>query len=130
VESGFELAEPATVVSTGVSMYLSKETNLETFRKVAQLTKGTVFAMTFLLKLELLSALERALMQFVMQKAEEGGTPFLSLFAPEEVLEMAREAGLKAARCEPAESLFNRYLARRGDELKMGEAEAFLVAQV
>jgi hypothetical protein len=33
------------------------------------------------------------MMQFVMDKAKESGTPFLSLFSPPEILSMAKDAG-------------------------------------
>ena len=48
-ESGFDGTRPAIVVSTGVSMYLTKEANAQSLREIAQLAPGTIFAMSFIL---------------------------------------------------------------------------------
>ena len=52
VSAGFDDSKPAIVVSTGVSMYLSKEANAATLRQVAALAPGSMLAMTFLFPLE------------------------------------------------------------------------------
>jgi methyltransferase (TIGR00027 family) len=51
--SGFSAGQPAVVVSTGVSMYLSRDAIASTLRPVAALAPGSTFAMTFMLPLEL-----------------------------------------------------------------------------
>ena len=53
VTAGFDESKPAVVVSTGVSMYLTKEANAATLRQVAALALGSTLAMTFLLPLEM-----------------------------------------------------------------------------
>jgi len=128
VTAGFDPNRPAVVVSTGVSMYLTRETNLATFRQIAKLAPGSTFATTFMLALNLLPPPERAIMEFVMKKAQESGTPFLSLFSPEEMLSLAKEAGFKNARTVSGNELFQRYFANRTDGLNPGTAEAFLIA--
>src|SRR5579875_2223468 len=45
--SGFDVSKPAIVVSTGVSMYLTKEANTATLRRIASLASGSCSAMTF-----------------------------------------------------------------------------------
>ena len=47
--AGFDPGQPAVVVSTGVSMYLSKDANAATLRQIAGLAPGSTLAMTFLL---------------------------------------------------------------------------------
>src|SRR4029453_2139157 len=49
--AGFDAAKPAVVVSTGVSMYLTKEAVMATLRQVAALAPGSTLAMSFLLPL-------------------------------------------------------------------------------
>lgn len=128
IASGFDPKKPAVIVSTGVSMYLTKETNMTTFRQMAKLAPGSTFAMTFMLALDLLGAQERGMMEFVMKRAAESGTPFLSLFTPPEILQMAKDAGFKKSQYVSANDLFQRYFASRTDGLNAGTAEAFLVA--
>lgn len=128
IARGFDKTKPAVVVSTGVSMYLTKEANLATFTQISRLALGSSFALTFLLSLDLLSPQERGMMEFVMKRAGEAGTPFLSLFSPTEILAMAKEAGFKSSHYVSANDLFQRYFANRSDGLNAGNAEAFLVA--
>lgn len=127
-QSGFDHSKPAVIVSTGVSMYLSREANAASFTQIAKLARGSTFATTFMLALDLLSPRERAIMEFVMNKAKESGTPFVSLFAPNEILAMATACGFKTARYVSAKDIFALYFASRTDGLNAGDAEAFLVA--
>jgi len=127
--SGFEASKPAVIVSTGVSMYLSREANEATLRQISRLAPGSTFAMTFMLALDLLPAPERAVMEFVMARARESGTPFVSLFTPDEIIAMAKSCGFKDARFVSAGDIFNRYFASRSDGLNAGTAEAFLIAK-
>ncbi len=127
IAAGFDTNKSTVIVSTGVSMYLSKEANLSTLRQVARLAPGSTFAMTFMLALDLLDSKERSIMEFVMNKAQESGTPFLSLFSPPEILALAEEAGFKKSQYVSANDLYQRYFASRSDGLRAGDAEAFLL---
>lgn len=128
LESGFDKQKPAVVVSTGVSMYLSLEANLNLLRQMAHLAPSSTFAMTFMLTLELLESRERSIMEYVMERAQEGGTPFVSLFNPDELLKMAQSQGLEA-RYISAQDIYQKYFAKRPDQLRAGHAEAFLLCK-
>jgi methyltransferase (TIGR00027 family) len=47
--AGFDADRPAVVASAGVSMYLTKDANAATLRRLASLAPGSTLAMTFLL---------------------------------------------------------------------------------
>ncbi len=128
IAAGFDENMPAVVVSTGVSMYLTKETNLTNFQQLAKLASGSTFAMTFMLSLDLLDPKEKSVMEFVMKKAKESQTPFLSLFTPDEILAMSKKAGFRNSEYVSGQDLYNQYFARRCDGLRAGNAEAFLLA--
>lgn len=127
-QAAFDPMKPAVLVSTGVSMYLSEEANLATFREAQRFAKGSTFAMTFMLALELLKPEERAIMEFVMKRTAESGTPFVSLFHPEDLISMAKGCGFREAKYISANEIYLRYFAGRTDGLNAGEAEAFLIA--
>lgn len=129
-DCGFDRTKPAVFVSTGVSLYLSKKTNLETFQQIAKMASGSVFAMTFLLSLDLLPSDEKRMMEFVMKKASESGTPFLSLFTPQEITALAMQAGFKVADYVSAQDIYDRYFAARTDGLNAGTAEGFVIAKI
>ena len=128
-EAGFDAARPAIVVSTGVSMYLTRDAIMATLRQVAGLAPGSTFAMTFLLPLELADPEARPGLQLAEKGARASGTPFISFFTPAEMLALAREAGFRNAWHVSAAELAQRYFADRADGLRPpNNSEELLVA--
>jgi len=131
VAAGFDTSKPAVVVSTGVSMYLTKEANAATLRQVASLAPGSMFAMTFLLPLEMAAPEVRPGLEMAEKGARASGTPFISFFTPPEMLALARENGFRDARHISADTLTQRYFAGRTDGLRPpANAEELLIATV
>ncbi|MFM0153318.1 class I SAM-dependent methyltransferase [Paraburkholderia sediminicola] len=127
--AGFDESRPAIVVSTGVSMYLTKEANAATLRQVAALAPGSTLAMTFLLPLELADPEIRPGLEMAEKGARASGTPFLSFFTPPEILALAHETGFTEARHVSAADLTQRYFTGRTDDLRPpNNAEELLVA--
>ena len=92
--AGFDFDRPAVVASTGVSMYLSKDTTAATLRQLAALAPGSTVAMTFLLPIELLDEPTAPVSSTDAQGARSSGTPFVSFFTPDEIVAMAHDDGL------------------------------------
>lgn len=131
VAAGFDTSKPAVVVSTGVSMYLTKEANAATLRRVASLAPGSMFAMTFLLPLEMAEPDVRPGLEMAEKGARASGTPFISFFTPPEMLALARENGFRDAQHISADTLTQRYFAGRTDGLRPpANAEELLIATV
>ncbi len=128
VANGFMADKPAVIVSAGVSMYLSEEAIQATFAQISKLAAGSTFAMTFMLALDYLLAQEREIMEFVMKKAAESGTPFISLFAPDHILKLAKDAGFEKYQYVSADDIYMKYFSDRTDGLRSGQAEAFVIA--
>lgn len=129
VAEGFALDRPAVVASTGVSMYLTREANLDTLRQAAGLAAGSTFAMTFLLPLELAQTDVRPGLEQSARGARASGTPFISFFEPAQIVALAREAGFRQARHVSAAALAERYFANRTDGLRPpSNGEEFVVA--
>jgi methyltransferase (TIGR00027 family) len=129
VTAGFDDSKPAIVVSTGVSMYLTKDANAATLREVAALAPGSTLAMTFLLPLEMADPEVRPGLEMAEKGARASGTPFLSFFTPPEILALAHEAGFREARHVSAADLTERYFMGRSDGLRPPtNAEELLVA--
>ena len=116
------------VASTGVSMYLTREANQATLRDLAKLAPGSTVAMTFLLPLDLVDERDRQGWIMSQNGARSSGTPFISFFAPEEFLDLARAAGFSDVRHVSGRDLNDRYFAGRPDGLRMSTGEDFLVA--
>ncbi|WP_406347329.1 class I SAM-dependent methyltransferase [Streptomyces sp. NBC_00648] len=128
--AGFDSSRPAVVVSTGVTMYLTKDATAATLRQIASLAPGSTLAMTFLLPTELVDAADRPGLRASEEGARASGTPFLSFYAPQEMLHLAREAGFRDAHHVSAATHAERYFAGRADGLRPSSGEDVLVATV
>jgi methyltransferase (TIGR00027 family) len=129
-EAGFDAAGPAVVVSTGVSMYLTRDATMATLRQIAGFAPGSTLAMTFLLPADRVDAADRAGLRASEKGARASGTPFLSFYTPQEMLTLAREAGFAHARHVSGASHAERYFAGRSDGLRPSTGEDLLVATV
>ncbi|HZP47607.1 MAG TPA: class I SAM-dependent methyltransferase [Vicinamibacterales bacterium] len=127
--SGFDRRRPAIVASTGVSMYLTKDAIAEMLCHAAALAHGSTFVMSFMLPLELQDPEIRPSVERAAEGARAGGTPFISFFAPAEMLALARDAGFRDVRHVSAADLARRYFAGRSDGLRPpNNSEELLVA--
>ena len=120
--------KPAVVASLGVSMYLTREATAATLRQSASLAPGSTLAMTFMQPLELVEPDEQAMHRATDAAARASGTPFISYYAPDEILAMARDAGFTTARHVTAADYTQRYFADRTDGLRPFTTEELLVA--
>jgi methyltransferase (TIGR00027 family) len=128
--NGFDANRPAVVSSTGVSMYLTREATEATLRQVAALAGGSVLAMTFMLPLDLVDVAERPMQESVEAAAAGSGAPFISHYAPGEMVEMCYAAGFSAVQHVSPDDLTRRYFAGRTDGLRPPSAEQLIVATV
>jgi methyltransferase (TIGR00027 family) len=127
--SGFDARRPAVVVSTGVSMYLTRNAIAETLRQAAALAPGSTFVMSFMLPIELTDPAIRGAIERAVEGARASGTPFISFFTPAEMLALGREAGFREVRHVSADALAERYFAGRSDGLRPpSNSEELLVA--
>ena len=126
--AGFDPGQPAVFVSTGVTMYLTKDATAATLRQLAGLAPASTLAMTFLLPTELLEDADRPGLRAATSGARATGTPFISFYTPSEMLALAREAGFTAAEHVPGTVLADRYFADRADGLRPSSGEDLLVA--
>lgn len=127
--AGFDARKPAVVASTGVSMYLTREANEQTLRKIAALAAGSTLALSFLLPPELQDPEVRPAMERAAAGAKAAGTPFISFYTPQELRALAKGCGFKDARHVSADDLARRYFDGRTDGLRPPRnAEELLVA--
>jgi O-methyltransferase involved in polyketide biosynthesis len=126
--AGFDPGQPAVVVSTGVSMYLTDEANIATLRQVASLAPGSSFAMTFLLPIELHDDAVGPGFEAAARGARAAGTPFISFYTPDRILALARDAGFRRAEHVSAAALNARYFGGRTDGLRTPRGEELLIA--
>ncbi len=127
--AGFDAKRPALVASTGVSMYLTKEAIRDTLRQIAALAPGSTLVMSFMLPIELADPDVRPGIEAAVRGARANGTPFISFFTPDEMLELARECGFHDVEHVSAVALAERYFEGRTDGLRPpNNSEELLVA--
>lgn len=129
VDEGVDVARPAIVAATGVTMYLTREAIAATLAQVAALAKGSMLAMTFMLPGELLEPEDRRWLEWAKKGAEASGTPFATQVAPAEMLALARAAGFAEVEHVSSRMLAERYFAGRADGLRPSSGEDFLFAR-
>ncbi len=128
--NGFDANNPAVVASLGVSMYLTRDATAATLRQSAALAPGSTLAMTFMQPVELVEPEEQVIHRATDAAARAAGTPFISYYAPDELLALARDAGFATARHVPAAAYTQRYFADRTDGLRPFSTEELLVATI
>jgi O-methyltransferase involved in polyketide biosynthesis len=109
-------------------MYLTHDANKAALREVARLAPASTLAMTFLLPTELHDDALRPGFEAAMRGARAAGTPFISFYRPDEMVELARYAGFRDAQHVSAAMLNERYFAGRTDGLQTLRGEELLVA--
>ena len=128
VAAGFDARRPAVVASTGVSMYLAKETTAATLRRLTALAPGSTVVMTFLLTFDLVDDADRPGLETSSRGARASGTPFVSFYTPAEIESMFREAGFAGVTHLTAAHVADRYLGGRSDGLRPSSGEDYVVA--
>ena len=111
----------------GVTLYLTREAIVSTLKQIATLATGSTLAITFYLPMPLLDEEDRRAGN-CEKGARAAGTPFISFFTPDEIMDLAREAGLKEAKTISTKDMVQRYFANRTDDLLPASGEVFLLA--
>jgi methyltransferase (TIGR00027 family) len=128
LKTRFDISKPAAIACTGVSLYLTKEAIIDTLNQIATLAAGSKLAMTFYLPMDLLDDEDKPMLEMAVKGAQAAGTPFVSFFAPDEVLVMAKNAGFKYAKTISTRDMEASYFKGRSDGLLPASGEIFLLA--
>lgn len=126
-KAGFDKTKPAIVTSIGVSMYLTREAIKEMLTQMKGLAAGSKFIMTFMLPLDLVDEKDRPGYQMSLNGAQRSGTPFISFFSPDEMLNFARDIGLQKLEHLSTTDLIPKYFTGRKDGLIPSTGEEFLI---
>ncbi len=128
LKAGFDTSKPAVVACTGVSLYLTKDAIVSTLNQMATLAPGSKLAMTFYLPIELLDEEDKHLQEMAEKGAREAGTPFVSFFKPNEILDLALAAGFEETKTISTKDMEQYYFTNRTDNLLPASGEVFLLA--
>lgn len=130
LEKGFAIRQKAFVSCIGVTLYLTKEAITDTLQKLSLLASGSTIAIAFYLPLPLLDQEDQPLMEMSIKGAAASGTPFVSFFSVEEIIQLAEETGLKEVQTFSTKYMTEKYFKNRTDGLLPASGEVFLVATI
>ncbi|MBV1701506.1 MAG: class I SAM-dependent methyltransferase [Hyphomicrobiales bacterium] len=116
--AGFQPELPACFSWLGVTVYLSETAIMQILGYVAGLANGSSIAFDFRAKAANLGAIERAVSDYIGQRAAEFGEPWVSAFDPAALQEQVRALGFRDVEIFEPDALNRRYLFRRKDGLR------------
>jgi methyltransferase (TIGR00027 family) len=126
--AGFEPARPSVIVSTGVTQYITVDAITATLRQAAALAPGTTVVATFILPRALVDPGDRELRAATEERAAARGFPWISFYAPGDMLSLASAAGFDEVRQVTPGELNARYFVGRRDGLRSPSGEHLVVA--
>ncbi|MFV0316783.1 MAG: class I SAM-dependent methyltransferase [Microthrixaceae bacterium] len=127
--AGFDQSAPALVSSSGVSMYITRDATGSTLEQLSVLAPGSAVLMTFMFPFEMTDPAERPGLEGAARGAEASGTPWISFYTSDEMVQLALDAGFTDARVVTTAELTERYLKDRPDGLRASGGEGVLVAR-
>src|SRR5579875_173044 len=127
IEAGFDPDRPAVVASIGVVMYLTEDATAATLARLAALTSGSTLVMSFMVPPELVEPGERRAVQG-SRRGMRAAAGVANFYTPEQLVDLARQAGFQDVRYVSPADLTERYFAGRPDGLRPSSAEALIVA--
>ena len=126
--AGLDPAIPAVVSMLGVTMYLTREAISATLRAAASLAAGSVMVFSYSRPIEMAPPEIRPILEVAAKGAAASGHPWLSLLAPDEAADLARDAGFGDVHIVTSADLHDRYFAGRHDGLSPVGGEDLVIA--
>jgi methyltransferase (TIGR00027 family) len=117
-QAGLDWSAPTLFSWIGTTMYLEREAIDHTLRMVARCAAGSGIVLSYNPRAELLDELQRGFLADVSRLVAGMGEPLRSAFAPEEMAQLAADAGLAVAEAPSPGELVERYFAPRRDGLR------------
>jgi methyltransferase (TIGR00027 family) len=129
-KAGFDAAQPAFFSWLGVSMYLGRETVMDTLRFIASGRPGGGVVFDYLVPRGMLSWAGRLIHSALSRRVARAGEPFRASFAPDELRVELEALGFHSIENLGAAEINARYFAGRTDGLRVpGLLGRFLSAQ-
>lgn len=129
--AGFDASEPAFFSWLGVTMYLARDTVLNTLRFIASCAPGGGVAFDYMVPRETLKLGGRIVFDALSRRVASAGEPFVTFFVPDELRDELTRMGFRAIENLGPREINARYFEGRADGLRVpGLLGRFLSAQV
>jgi len=129
--AGFDTSEPAFFSWLGVTMYLGRETVLNTLRFMASCAHGGGVAFDYMVPRETLKLGGRIVFDALSRRVARAGEPFITFFVPDELRDELSRMGFHSIENLGPREINARYFEGRADGLRVpGLLGRFLSAQI
>lgn len=117
--TGFDASKPTFFSWLGVTMYLTDDAIMSTFRLIASMPPGGGVAFDYAVPIESLSWMGRMAMRMMMQRVAAAGEPFRTFFEPAELAARLQGMGFHGIEDLGADEINARYFSNRTDKLRV-----------
>jgi len=118
-EAGFDAAKPAFFSWLGVTMYLERETAMNTFRFIASCGKGSGVTFDYIVPRESLNWTGQLVLRAMERRVARAGEPFRTYFAPADLRAELGRMGFCTIEDLGGDELNERYFKNRTDGLRV-----------
>jgi len=129
-QAGFDFDTPAVFAWLGVTMYITEAAIRSTLEFISSLPRSTTVVFTFVPTDSSLPDDERRALSGFIERAAAGGEPFISRFAPTEILGLLGELRYKDVRHVLPTEAQDLYFTGRTDGLAAASIEQVIQARV
>lgn len=112
LNNGFKIQQKTFVSCTRVTLYLTKNSIIDTLKKLTLLAAVSSIAIAFYLPIDLLEEEDQPMQEIANKKAEESGTPFINFFRMEEIEKIAEQIGLKDIKPVSTQNMREIYISK------------------
>ncbi len=127
--SGFDFAVPTVTAWLGVVPYLTREAFRATMRILSRLREGSAVVFDYSQPAEVLSMVERMMLESMSARVAMAGEPFQLFFTPSQLAEELEWLGMRVVEDLDGAAMTERYFAGRKDGLLLrGKAGRMCVA--
>jgi methyltransferase (TIGR00027 family) len=128
--AGFDAAAPAVIGWLGVTMYLTREAIIQTLTAIAGFAAGTELIADYMLPEDMRDEAGTMYGTLVAQASAERGEPWLSVFTPDDLSDLARRCGFAAVRHVRQRDTIPGGLWKRSDSLRPADLAMLFHATV
>jgi len=130
-QAGFDATKPALFSWLGVTMYLARETVMDTFRFISSGAPGGGVVFDYMVPRETLRWTHQLVYDALSRRVAKAGEPFRTFFPPEKLREELEAMGFHSIENLGGEEINARYFHNRSDGLRVpGLLGRFMSAQL
>jgi len=128
IESGFDAGAPACFAWLGVSMYLNRDTVIQTVGSIAALPRPSTVVFDYAVAKSELGMMEKLVLSAFEQRVAAIGEPWTCYFEPADLADVLGSVGFNRVDDLGPDAINQRYFSSRADGLRVGTLARIMIA--